>query len=87
MQVFYKAGKNSPQIKEWGLKFQIPAGFCISLFLAIVFHFFLSPRLQKRVEAKIEKLEKGLDQTEKNNDEAHEKAEAGESGEGRRVQR
>lgn len=78
MQVFYKAGKNSPQIKEWGLKFQIPAGFCISLFLAICHHFFLSPHLQKRVEAKVEKMEKALDQTEKNSDDAQEKAEAGE---------
>lgn len=54
--VFYKAGKNNAQIKEWGLKFQIPCAFAISLFLALVFHFFASPYLQKRVDAKIEEL-------------------------------
>eukprot|EP00986_Skeletonema_menzelii_P000912 scaffold255_cov142-Skeletonema_menzelii.AAC.24 len=74
--VFYKAGKNSPQIKEWGLKFQIPAGFCISLFLAILHHFFLSPYLQKRVDAKIERLEKAKADKE-NEDEVQDKAEAG----------
>ena len=74
--VFYKAGKNSPQIKEWGLKFQIPAGFCISLFLAILHHFFLSPHLQKRVEAKMERLEKAKADKE-NEDVAQDNAEAG----------
>nr|QWX94580.1 Na+/Pi cotransporter [Skeletonema tropicum] len=78
--VFYKAGKNSPQIKEWGLKFMIPAGFCISLFLAIVFHFFLSPYLQKRVDAKMERLEKAKADKE-NEDAVQENAEAGERGE------
>lgn len=78
--VFYKAGKNSPQIKEWGLKFMIPAGFCISLFLAVVFHFFLSPYLQKRVDAKMERLEKAK-ADEENEDVIHENAEAGEGGE------
>lgn len=77
--VFYKAGKNQAQIKEWGLKFMVPAGFGISLFLAICHYFFLSPYLQKRVEAKVEKMEKALDQTEKNSDDAQEKAEAGEA--------
>mmetsp|Transcript_1903 Transcript_1903/g.2970 ORF Transcript_1903/g.2970 Transcript_1903/m.2970 type:complete len:566 (-) Transcript_1903:142-1839(-) len=75
--VFYKAGKNSPQIKEWGLKFMIPAGFCISFFLAVVFHFLLSPYLQKRVGAKMERLEKAKTDKE-NEDVAHENAEAGE---------
>lgn len=78
--VFYKAGKNSPQIKEWGLKFMIPAGFCISLFLAVVFHFFLSPYLQRRVDAKMERLEKAK-ADEENEDVIHENAEAGEGGE------
>jgi len=78
--VFYKAGKNSPQIKEWGLKFMIPAGFCISLFLAIVFHFVLSPYLQKRVDAKMERLEKAKTDKE-NEDVVHENAETGEGGE------
>ena len=78
--VFYKAGKNSPQIKEWGLKFMIPAGFCISLFLAIVFHFFLSPYLQKRVDAKMERLKKAKADKE-NEDAVQENAEAGERGE------
>ncbi len=80
--VFYKAGKNSPQIDAWGLKFMIPAGFGISLVLAIIFHFVLSPRLQKRVEAKMDGTEKSsLKETEEKEDVAHEKAEAGENGE------
>jgi len=75
--VFYKAGKNNDQIKEWGYKFMVPAGFGISLFLAIVFQLFLSPRIQKRVDAKMERTEKEVD------DAAHdryEKAETGENG-------
>jgi phosphate/sulfate permease len=55
----------------------VPAGFGISLFLAIVFQLFLSPRIQKRVDAKMERTEKEVD------DAAHdryEKAETGENG-------
>lgn len=51
--VFFKAGKNNAQIKEWGAKFMVPCAFGVSALLAIVFHFFLSPYLQRRVEAKI----------------------------------
>mmetsp|Transcript_4503 Transcript_4503/g.9980 ORF Transcript_4503/g.9980 Transcript_4503/m.9980 type:complete len:554 (+) Transcript_4503:264-1925(+) len=86
--VFYKAGKNDPQIKEWGLAFQIPCAFAISLFLAVVFHFVASPYLQKRVEAKVEKMEaEALNQTEKTKEEKDKRSsdEDGESDEPMRL--
>lgn len=55
--VFYKAGKNNAQIKEWGIKFMVPCAFAVSLFLAVVFQFFASPYLQRRVEAKVKAVE------------------------------
>lgn len=55
--VLYKAGKNNPQIKEWGLKFQIPVAWGISAVLAIFFYFVLSPLLKKRIAAKFDKLD------------------------------
>ena len=53
--VLYKAGKNNPQIKEWGLKFQLPVAFGISGVLAVLFYFFLSPFLTRRIAAKFDK--------------------------------
>lgn len=42
----------------------IPCAFAISLFLAVVFHFVASPYLQRRVEAKVEKVEKAKEELE-----------------------
>lgn len=53
--VLYKSGKNNAQIKEWGLKFQIPVAFGISAVLAIAFYFVLGPFLEKRIAAKFDK--------------------------------
>jgi len=52
--VLYKAGKNNPQIKEWGLKFQIPVAFGGSALLAVVFYFAVGPYLEKRIQAKFD---------------------------------
>lgn len=53
--VFYKAGKNNAQIKEWGLKFQIPMAWGISGVLAVIFYFALQPFLERRIAAKFDK--------------------------------
>jgi phosphate/sulfate permease len=53
--VLYKAGKNNAQIKEWGLKFQLPAAFGISAVLAVVFYFAIQPLLERRIAAKFDK--------------------------------
>ena len=68
--VLYKAGRNNDQIKKWGIPFQVPVGFGIGLVLAIVFHFCLSPRLQRRINAKMEAQEKAMSKTEKENEDA-----------------
>lgn len=52
--VLYKAGKNNPQIKEWGLKFQLPVAFGASAVLAILFHFLFGPYLNRRIEQKFD---------------------------------
>ena len=52
--VLYKAGNNDPQIKEWGLKFQLPVAFGISGVSALIFYFFLSPCLERRIAAKFD---------------------------------
>merc|ERR1711966_198124 len=52
--VLYKAGKNNPQIKEWGLAFQIPVAWGISTVLAGIFYVFLGPFLKKRIAAKFD---------------------------------
>jgi len=52
--VFYKAGKNNPQIKEWGLAFQIPVAWGISAVLSGIFYFFLRPFLERRIAAKFD---------------------------------
>lgn len=52
--VLYKAGKNNPQIKEWGLAFQIPVAWGISAVLAGIFYVFLGPFLKKRIAAKFD---------------------------------
>jgi hypothetical protein len=54
--VLYKAGKNNPQIKKWGLAFQIPTAFGISGVLAILFYFIVGPFLERRITAKFERL-------------------------------
>jgi len=59
--VLYKAGKNNPQIKEWGLKFQLPVAFGCSGVLALLFYFFLSPCLERRIAAKFDKEDGGED--------------------------
>lgn len=43
----YKAGKNSTQIKEMGIKFMILSAFGASFVLAVAFHIFLSPFVQR----------------------------------------
>eukprot|EP00578_Thalassiosira_sp_NH16_P032025 CAMPEP_0181079226 /NCGR_PEP_ID=MMETSP1071-20121207/1915_1 /TAXON_ID=35127 /ORGANISM="Thalassiosira sp., Strain NH16" /LENGTH=562 /DNA_ID=CAMNT_0023160611 /DNA_START=91 /DNA_END=1779 /DNA_ORIENTATION=+ len=53
--VFYKAGKNNPKIKEWGLAFQLPVAFGISAVLAMVFYFIAGPWLDRRIAAKFDK--------------------------------
>ncbi|KAL7537196.1 hypothetical protein ACHAXR_007652 [Thalassiosira sp. AJA248-18] len=53
--VLYKAGKNNAQIKEWGLKFQIPVAWGISAVLAVFFYFALGPFLERRIAAKFDK--------------------------------
>lgn len=57
--VLYKSGKNNAQIKEWGLVFQIPVAWGISGVLAIIFYCFLGPFLERRIDAKFEKIEAG----------------------------
>ena len=59
--VLYKAGKNNPQIKEWGLKFQLPVAFGISGVLAMIFYFFLNPCLERRIAAKFDKEKEDLE--------------------------
>lgn len=53
--VLYKAGRNNPQIKEWGLAFQIPVAWGSSAVLAVFFYFVLGPMLERRIAAKFDK--------------------------------
>jgi len=55
--VLYKSGKNNAQIKEWGLKFQLPVAFGISGVMAIVFYFAISPWLERKIATKFDKIE------------------------------
>jgi len=55
--VLYKSGKNNAQIKEWGLKFQLPVAFGISGVMAIFFYFVISPWLEKKIAIKFDKIE------------------------------
>lgn len=65
--VFYKAGKNNAQIKEWGLVFQIPMAWGISGAMAVFFYFVLQPILGRRIAARFDKEDDVVD-VEANND-------------------
>lgn len=50
--ILYKSGQNNPNLlKKYGLKIILPIAFGSGLLCALVFQFFLSPCLQRKVEA------------------------------------